>query len=82
MRAGRSVRPGVLLGTRSYTAHVSAFMCHADLTISVQEVLRSDEGHSAYECAIDHNGERYADAVIKVFQPPDFQSFIAGELHL
>jgi predicted hotdog family 3-hydroxylacyl-ACP dehydratase len=81
MRAGRRARPGVLLGTRSYSAHVSAFACRANLTISVQEVLRSDDGHSAYECAIDHDGVRCADAIIKVFQPRDFQSFIEGALH-
>ncbi|SDH02545.1 Predicted 3-hydroxylacyl-ACP dehydratase, HotDog domain [Paraburkholderia steynii] len=80
MRAGGRARPGVLLGTRSYKAHVSAFACDARLTISVQEVLRSDAGHSAYECTIDHDGARCADAVIKVFQPGDFQTFIEGSI--
>jgi predicted hotdog family 3-hydroxylacyl-ACP dehydratase len=59
---------------------VSAFACDARLTISVQEVLRSDAGHSAYECTIDHDGARCADAVIKVFQPGDFQTFIEGSI--
>ncbi|BFG72715.1 hotdog family protein [Paraburkholderia terrae] len=80
MRAGGRARPGVLLGTRSYKAHVSAFARDARLTINVQEVLRSDAGHSAYECTIDHDGTRYADAVIKVFQPDDFQTFIEGSI--
>jgi predicted hotdog family 3-hydroxylacyl-ACP dehydratase len=80
MRAGGRARPGVLLGTRSYKAHVSAFARDARLTISVQEVLRSDAGHSAYECTIDHDGAHCADAVIKVFQPGDFQTFIEGSI--
>jgi predicted hotdog family 3-hydroxylacyl-ACP dehydratase len=80
MRAGGRARPGVLLGTRSYKAHVSAFARDAQLTINVQEVLRSEEGHSAYECTIDHDGARYADAVVKVFQPGDFQTFIEGSI--
>lgn len=80
MRAGGHARPGVLLGTRSYKAHMSAFARDAQLTIHVQEVLRSEEGHSAYECTIDHDGARYADAVIKVFQPGDFQTFIEGSI--
>ncbi|ALL66082.1 3-hydroxydecanoyl-[ACP] dehydratase [Paraburkholderia caribensis MBA4] len=80
MRAGGRARPGVLLGTRSYQAHVSAFARDARLTIDVQEVLRSDAGHSAYECTIDHDGTRYADAVIKVFQPGDFHTFIEGSI--
>jgi predicted hotdog family 3-hydroxylacyl-ACP dehydratase len=78
MRAGEQARPGVLLGTRSYQAHVSAFARDAQLVISVREVLRSEEGHGAYECAIEHDGQRLADAVIKVFQPLDFKSFIEG----
>jgi predicted hotdog family 3-hydroxylacyl-ACP dehydratase len=80
MRAGGRARPGVLLGTRSYNAHVSAFARDAQLTIGVHEVLRSEGGHSAYECTIDHDGARYAEAVIKVFQPGDFQTFIEGSL--
>jgi predicted hotdog family 3-hydroxylacyl-ACP dehydratase len=80
MRAGGRARPGVLLGTRSYAAHASAFARDAQLTIRVQEVLRSEEGHSAYECTIDHDGARCADAVIKVFQPGDFQTFIEGSV--
>ena len=80
MRAGGRARPGVLLGTRSYAAHQSAFARDAQLTVRVQEVLRSEEGHSAYECTIDHDGARCADAVIKVFQPADFQTFIEGSV--
>ncbi|GGD61572.1 hotdog family protein [Caballeronia grimmiae] len=80
MRAGGRARPGVLLGTRSYTADVSTFARDARLTIRVEEVLRSEEGHGAYECAIEHDGERYAQAVIKVFQPRDFQTFIEGSI--
>ncbi|SPB17726.1 Beta-hydroxyacyl-(acyl-carrier-protein) dehydratase, FabA/FabZ [Caballeronia novacaledonica] len=80
MRAGGTARPGVLLGTRSYQAHVSAFPRGARLAIGVREVLRSEEGHGAYECTIEHDGVRYADAVIKVFQPHDFQTFIEGSV--
>jgi predicted hotdog family 3-hydroxylacyl-ACP dehydratase len=80
MRAGGRARPGVLLGTRSYQARVSAFARDARLVVGVREVLRSEEGHSAYECTIDHGGTRYADAVIKVFQPLDFQTFIEGSM--
>jgi predicted hotdog family 3-hydroxylacyl-ACP dehydratase len=78
MRAGGAARPGVLLGTRSYHAHRPAFAAGAQLSIDVQEVLSSEAGHSAYECTIDHDGARYAEAIIKVFQPTDFQTFIEG----
>jgi predicted hotdog family 3-hydroxylacyl-ACP dehydratase len=78
MRAGGRARPGVLLGSRSYEACVPAFARGAQLSIDVKEVLRSTEGHGAYECTIEHDGARCAQAVIKVYQPTDFQSFIEG----
>jgi predicted hotdog family 3-hydroxylacyl-ACP dehydratase len=70
----------VLLGTRSYQAHLSAFARDAQLDIGVREVLRGEEGHGAYECTIGYNGERYAEAIIKVYQPHDFQTFIEGSV--
>jgi predicted hotdog family 3-hydroxylacyl-ACP dehydratase len=80
MRAGGHARPGVLLGSRSYQAHVPTFKRGAALRIDVTEVLRSTEGHGAYECTIDQHGTRCAQAVIKVFQPTDFQTFIEGSI--
>lgn len=76
MRAGEGVRPGVLLGTRRYEALVPAFESGARLTITVEEVLRSEEGHGAYTCAIEAHGARCAEATVKVFQPRNFQTFI------
>jgi predicted hotdog family 3-hydroxylacyl-ACP dehydratase len=78
MRAGGRARAGVLLGSRSYAAHVPVFARGAALRIDVTEVLRSTEGHGAYDCTIDHGDVRVAEAVIKVFQPTDFQTFIEG----
>jgi predicted hotdog family 3-hydroxylacyl-ACP dehydratase len=78
MRGGGRARPGVLLGSRSYKALRPAFGSDARLAIHVTELLRSEEGHGAYECTIDAGGVRFAEAVIKIFQPPDFQSFIEG----
>ncbi|MDE1183542.1 hotdog family protein [Paraburkholderia sp.] len=78
MRAGGIARPGVLLGARRYDAHVAAFARDAALRIDAKELLRSEEGHSAYECTISHDGVCCAEAVVKVFQPTDFQTFIEG----
>ncbi|WP_233831596.1 hotdog family protein [Paraburkholderia sp. ZP32-5] len=80
MRGGGTARPGVLLGSRSYQALRPAFRRGARLQIYVSEVLRSDAGHGAYECTIDDGEVRCAEAVIKVFQPADFRSFIAGSV--
>jgi predicted hotdog family 3-hydroxylacyl-ACP dehydratase len=76
MRAGNKMRPGVLLGSRRYEAFTPAFARDALLRIEVKELLRGEEGHGAYECVIQHDGVAGAEAVIKVFQPRDFQSFI------
>ncbi|MFL9872827.1 hotdog family protein [Paraburkholderia megapolitana] len=78
MRAGGTARPGVLLGSRSYTAVLSAFPRAAQLRIEASELLRSEAGHGAYECTIDCGTTRCAEAVIKVYQPTDFQTFIEG----
>jgi predicted hotdog family 3-hydroxylacyl-ACP dehydratase len=79
---GKPPRPGVLLGTRRYQAHVSAFASSAPLRIDAHEVLRDEQaGYGAYECAISCAGVPYAEAVVKVFQPDDFPSFITKELH-
>ncbi|MGF6773323.1 putative hotdog family 3-hydroxylacyl-ACP dehydratase [Paraburkholderia sp. GAS199] len=78
MRGGGQARPGVLLGSRSYKALQPSFAAGASLVIRTVELLRSEEGHGAYECTIQHGDVRCAEAVIKVFQPPNFQSFIEG----
>lgn len=81
MRGGGQARPGVLLGSRSYRALQASFVGGAQLLIHVTELLRSEEGHGAYECTIHHGDVCCAEAVIKVFQPPDFQSFIEGSFN-
>jgi predicted hotdog family 3-hydroxylacyl-ACP dehydratase len=78
MRGGGRARPGVLLGSRSYKALQASFASGAQLLIHAAELLRSEEGHGAYECTIHHGDVCCAEAVIKVFQPRDFQSFIEG----
>lgn len=81
-RLHKPPRPGVLLGTRCYDARVSAFASGAQLRIDAREVLRDEQaGYGAYECTISHAGELYAQAVVKAFQPADFQAFIAKGLN-
>jgi len=76
MRDGQQSRPGVLLGSRKVQAHVPAFAPGQPLLVTAKELLRSTEGHGAYECAIASGGLPLAEAVIKVYQPADFQAFI------
>ncbi|WP_118183570.1 beta-hydroxyacyl-ACP dehydratase [Paraburkholderia phosphatilytica] len=85
IRAGGHALPGVLLGSQRYRAALPAFAAGARLQISAKELLRTDEGTAAYECAItcmkgegEVERELWAEAIIKAFQPRDFQSFIEG----
>lgn len=76
MQDGQPARPGVLLGSRRYEAKVLAFPRNAVLRIHAIELLRSDDGTGAYECTIEHGDRLYATAVVKVYQPLDFEAFI------
>lgn len=77
-RAGGQARPGVLLGTSRYQAHVDAFAPGARMEIAATLLLRSAEGHGAYDCQIAREGQCMAQAVVKVFEPADFHAFIEG----
>ena len=63
MRAGNKMRPGVLLGSHRYEAHIPAFARDALLRIEVKELLRGDArgdrfGFAASGTAV--NGHRKA----------------------
>ena len=79
-RDGQPARPGVLLGSRKYEACVPAFEQGQPLRVEARELLRGAEGHGAYECTISAGGQRLANAIIKVYQPTNFQAFIEGSL--
>nr|WP_242538680.1 beta-hydroxyacyl-ACP dehydratase [Trinickia acidisoli] len=78
MRAGGQARPGVLLGASRYEAQAPSFAPGARLRIEAIELLKSEQGHGAYECTISTDARCVAQAVVKVFQPTDFQAFIEG----
>ncbi|WP_116135723.1 hotdog family protein [Trinickia diaoshuihuensis] len=78
MRAGGRARPGVLLGASRYEAYSPSFAAGTRLRIEAKELLKSEEGHGAYECTIADDDRCLAQAVVKVFQPTDFQAFIEG----
>lgn len=69
-------RPGLLLGTRSYVAHVPAFAPGEALQVCAQQVFREDNGLAAFVCTIERDGHRLADATLKVFEPSDFATFM------
>jgi predicted hotdog family 3-hydroxylacyl-ACP dehydratase len=78
MRSGGRARPGVLLGASRYETQATSFARGTRLRIEAKEVLKSEQGHGAYECTIAAGERCVAQAVVKVFQPQDFQAFIEG----
>lgn len=79
--AGLMPKMGALLGTRAYQMSppsAGSFSAGQVLQISVQETFRDASGLAAYDCAIAQNGETLASAVLKIFEPDDFELFVQG----
>ena len=77
---GLSPKMGALLGTRSYQSSASTFAAGTVLRIRVQLVLRDDGGLGAYECSIGADATQLATAILKVYEPDDFATFVQGRM--
>lgn len=66
---------GVLLGTRAYRAHVPAFS--GELQVRAELEFLDATGLGAYSCSILQHGHAVAQASVKVYEPDDFQAFLA-----
>ena len=69
---------GALLGTRSYQTSVASFPCGRSLRIQVYKLLRDASGLGAYDCAISLDGVTQATAILKVYEPENFEIFVQG----
>ncbi len=76
-RAGLPPKQGVLLGTRAYRSHVSAFS--GALRVEARVAFRDDSGLGAYDCSIVSSDQVVATATVKVFEPDDFQTFLTSQ---
>jgi predicted hotdog family 3-hydroxylacyl-ACP dehydratase len=80
---GKPMQPGVLLGARRFDVAVPAFARDSVLRIDVRETIKVDGGHGAYDCTIRTEGSdspALATAVVKVYQPDNFEQFMQGSL--
>jgi predicted hotdog family 3-hydroxylacyl-ACP dehydratase len=80
-KTGLPPKQGVLLGTRRYTSSVSRFIANKPLRIYVNMVYSDDSGLGAYECHIRSEDDELASAMLKLYEPGDFDSFLKGEFH-
>ena len=77
---GLSPKMGALLGARSYRSTTESFSTGATLRIRAGMVLRDSSGLGAYECAIEGNGNVLAMAVLKVYEPENFELLVQGSI--
>ena len=75
---GLPPKQGVLLGTRAYRTEVSAL--RGLLTIEAHRTFMDESGMGAYECSIASEGQCVATAMVKVFEPENFQVFLNSQL--
>lgn len=68
---------GALLGSRNYQSSVAVFVAGMPLKIGTALEFRDDSGLAAYECWIEADGRKIASATLKVFEPENFDQFIA-----
>jgi predicted hotdog family 3-hydroxylacyl-ACP dehydratase len=75
---GEPVKPGFLLGTRSYQCSRPGFAVGTVLRVHVQRVLQGDNGLGGFECRIEDGAtaEVIASAIITVYQPSNVDDFL------
>jgi predicted hotdog family 3-hydroxylacyl-ACP dehydratase len=75
-RDGMAPKMGALLGTRAYRSSVNCFAAGGALRIRADLVLSDPSGLGAYACGIEAGGKPLATAVLKVYEPENFELFV------
>jgi predicted hotdog family 3-hydroxylacyl-ACP dehydratase len=76
---GEPPKKGVLLGARSYRATLAHFPAGSALNVTATKAFSDEGGMGAYDAAIELDGAEVAKARILVFEPPDFEAFLAAQ---
>jgi len=78
IRRGLPPKPGALLGSRDFTSRLPAFPAGSVLLTHVEMEFRDESGLGAYQCSIQLGDDEIATAKLKVFEPDDFNQFLAS----
>ncbi len=78
--SGKSPRIGLLLGTRSYVAHVPYFPAGVDLTVLAKLDWQDEEGVGVFDCSIARGAQRLANAQLKGLAPADLTPFLEAAI--
>jgi predicted hotdog family 3-hydroxylacyl-ACP dehydratase len=78
---GAPIRLGFLLGTRRYDCNRPRFSVGSVLRVSVKRTFQGENGLASFECEIEDVAHGpAAKATLTVFQPPDSEAFLRGNL--
>ncbi|PKG82621.1 3-hydroxylacyl-ACP dehydratase [Colwellia sp. 75C3] len=76
---GGEVAIGFLVSSRKLKVFVSEFTLGMELTVTVEQLYAEESGLSAFDCFVEHDGERVVEAKINIFQPQDANAFLADQ---
>lgn len=76
---GEPPKKGVLLGARSYRATLTHFPVARELSVTALKAFSDESGMGAYDASIVLEDREVAKARILVFEPPDFEAFLAAQ---
>ncbi len=76
---GGEVAIGFLVSSRKLKVFISNFTLGMKLDVFVEQLYVEESGLSAFDCFIEHDGERVAEAKINIFQPQDANAFLAEQ---
>lgn len=79
-RLGQPPRIGLLLGTRSYTAHAPYFSTGVELTVSAQLLWRDTDGLGVFDCVLRDGVRELARAQLKGFAPDDIEAHLEAAI--
>ena len=75
---GDQPKPGALLGSRDFRSKMAAFPPGSELLTTARREFIDDSGLGVYVCEIALAGQTIASATLKVYEPHDFNAFLAN----
>ena len=76
---GGEVAIGFLVSSRKLKVFISNFTLGMQLDVFVEQLYVEESGLSAFDCFIEHKGERVTEAKINIFQPKNPDAFLAEQ---
>ena len=75
-RLGQTVKLGFLLGTRRFACTRTHFPYGARIEVLAHREVMGDNGLGMFACTLSLEGEVVAEAMLSVFEPPDFAAYL------